>query len=161
VDFYDEGALLWLDADTLIREKTDGKKSLDDFCRAFHGGQDGPPDVKPYTFDDVVQTLNHVVEHDWKGFLEQRLTATSPEPPLDGVKRAGWKLVYRDKPGELLKARDGEAKTVDLTTALGLLLKDDGTVIDVVSGKAADRAGVGPSMKLVAVNGRRWSAERL
>jgi predicted metalloprotease with PDZ domain len=161
VDFYDEGALLWLDADTLIREKTDGKKSLDDFCRAFHGGQDGPPDVKPYTFDDVVQTLNHVVEHDWKGFLEQRLTAKSPEPPLDGLKRAGWKLVYRDKPGELLKARDGEAKTVDLTTALGLLLKDDGTVIDVVSGKAADRAGVGPSMKLVAVNGRRWSAERL
>jgi predicted metalloprotease with PDZ domain len=161
VDFYDEGALLWLDADTLIREKTGGKKSLDDFCRAFHGGHDGPPEVRPYTLDDVVQALNSVMEHDWMGFLERRLTATEPEPPLGGLTRAGWKVVYRDKPGELLKARDSQEKRVDLTTALGLLLKDDGTVIDVVPGKAADRAGVGPGMKVIAVNGRRWSAERL
>jgi predicted metalloprotease with PDZ domain len=161
VDFYDEGALLWLDADTLIREKTSGKKSLDDFCQAFHGGQDGPPKVRPYIVDEVVQTLNQVVEHDWKSFLELRLTATDPEPPLDGLTRAGWKLVYRSKRSELLKARDGEEKAVDLTTALGLLLKDDGMVVDVVPGKAADRAGLGPGMKLVAVNGRRWSAERL
>ncbi|HMF12760.1 MAG TPA: PDZ domain-containing protein, partial [Gemmataceae bacterium] len=161
VDFYDEGALLWLDADTLIREKTAGKKSLDDFCRAFHGGKSGPPEVKPYTFDDVVQTLTGVVEHDWKEFLEKRLTSTSPEPPLDGLTRGGWKLVYRDKPGDLLKARDAEEKSVDLTTALGLLLKDDGTVIDVVPGKSAERAGVGPGMKLVGVNGRRLSTERM
>ncbi|HMF11161.1 MAG TPA: PDZ domain-containing protein, partial [Gemmataceae bacterium] len=161
VDFYDEGALLWLDADTLIREKTGGKKSLDDFCRAFHGGQSGPPTVKPYTFDDVVQTLNEVAAHDWKQFLEKRLTETSPEPPLDGLARGGWKVIYRDKRGDLLKAQDGEEKSVDLTTALGLLLKDDGTVIDVVPGKAADRAGVSPGTKIVAVNGRRLTAERL
>jgi predicted metalloprotease with PDZ domain len=161
VDFYDEGALLWLDADTLIREKTAGKKSLDDFCRAFHGGKSGPPEVKPYTFDDVVQALNGVVEHDWKEFLEKRVRSISPEPPLDGIERGGWKVVYRDKPGDLLKARDGEEKSIDLTTALGLLLKDDGTVIDVVQGKAADKVGVGPGMKIVAVNGRRHSIERL
>jgi predicted metalloprotease with PDZ domain len=161
VDFYDEGALLWLDVDTLIREKTDGRKSLDDFCRAFHGGTSGPPEVKPYTFDDVVQTLNGVVAHDWKEFLQKRLTSTSPEPPLDGITRGGWKLVYRDKPGDLLKARDSEEKSLDLTTAVGLLLKDDGTVIDVVPDKAADKAGVGPGMKVVAVNGRRLSTERL
>jgi predicted metalloprotease with PDZ domain len=98
VDFYDEGALLWLDADTLIREKTSGKKSLDDFCRAFHGGQSGPPEVKPYTLDDIVQTLNDVVAHDWRGFLNERLTSTSPDPPLDGITRAGWKVVYRTNP---------------------------------------------------------------
>jgi predicted metalloprotease with PDZ domain len=161
VDFYDEGALLWLDADTLIREKSGGKKSLDDFCRMFHGGQDGPPEVKPYTFDDVVQTLNRVVEYDWKAFLDKRLTSTGAEPPLDGVTRSGWKVVYRDQRGELFKALEGEEKSVNLTTALGLLLKDDGTVVDIVPGKAADKAGVGPGMKLVAVNGRRWSAERL
>jgi predicted metalloprotease with PDZ domain len=161
VDFYDEGALLWLDADTLIREKTSGKKSLDDFCRAFHGGHDGPPEVKPYTLDDIVQTLNGVVEHDWKEFLDQRLTTTDAEPPLDGLTRAGWKVVYGDQRGELFKARDGEEKTVDLTAAVGLLLKDDGAVVDVVPGKAADQAGVGPGMKVMAINGRRWSAERL
>jgi predicted metalloprotease with PDZ domain len=161
VDFYDEGALLWLDADTLIRAKTDGKKSLDDFCRAFHGGQNGAPEVKPYTFDDIVQTLNGVVPYDWKAFLERRLTSTAPEPPLDGISRGGWKVVYRDKPGTLLKARDSEDKSVDLTAAIGLLLKADGTVTDVVPEKAADRAGVGAGMKLVAVNGRRLSEERL
>jgi predicted metalloprotease with PDZ domain len=161
VDFYDEGALIWLDADTLIREKTGGKTSLDDFCRLFHGGQDGPPEVKPYTFDDIVQALNQVVEHDWRGFFEKRLTGTSAEPPLDGITRGGWKVVYRDQRGELFKALGGEEKTIDLTASIGLLLKDDGAVIDIVPGKAADRAGVGPGMKLVAVNGRRWSAERL
>jgi predicted metalloprotease with PDZ domain len=161
VDFYDEGALLWLDADTLIREKTGGKKSLDDFCRAFHGGQDGPPEVKPYTLDDIVQSLNDVVKHDWREFLEKRLSATEAEPPLGGLTRAGWKVVYRDKPGDLHKARDGEEKTVDVTAAIGILLKDDGTVVDVVPGKAADQARVGPGMKVMAINGRRWSAERL
>jgi predicted metalloprotease with PDZ domain len=161
VDFYDEGALLWLDVDTLIREKTGGKKSLDDFCRTFHGGTGGVPEVKPYTFEDVVKALNQVVEHDWGPFLERRLNSTSPEPPLDGLARAGWKVVYRDQPGELLKARDSANKTVDLVTAVGLLLKDDGTVVDVVPGKAADRAGVGPGMKLLAVNSRRWTADRL
>jgi predicted metalloprotease with PDZ domain len=161
VDFYDEGALLWLDADTLIREKTDGKKSLDDFCKAFYGGKDGPPEVKPYTFDDVVQTLNSVVEHDWKGFLTKRLRETSPEPPLDGVTRGGWKLVYKETATDLQRAREGEDKMMDLSTSLGLFLKDDGKVVDVVPGKAADKAGISAGMKLLAVNGRRWSAERL
>jgi predicted metalloprotease with PDZ domain len=161
VDFYDESALIWLDADTLIREKTGGKKSLDDFCRAFHGGKSGPPEVKPYTFEDVVQTLDGVVAHDWKGFLEKRIMATAPEPPLDGLARGGWKVVYRDSPTDLLKARDSDNKSVDLTSSIGLLVKDDGTVIDVLPGKAADKAGVGPGMKLLAVNGRRFSADRL
>jgi predicted metalloprotease with PDZ domain len=161
VDFYDEGALLWLNVDTLIRQKTGGKKSLDDFCRAFHGGKDGPPEVKPYTFDDLVKTLGGVVEHDWKAFLEKRLTRTRPEAPLNGLTRAGWKLAYRDKASDLLRAREGGEKTVELTSSIGLLLKEDGTVVDVVPGKAADRAGVGPGMKLLAVNRRRWSADRL
>jgi predicted metalloprotease with PDZ domain len=161
VDFYDEGALLWLDADTLIREKTGGKKSLDDFCKAFFGGPSGPPEVKPYAFDDVVKALNDVVEHDWKGFLTQRLTTTAPEPPLDGLTRSGWKLVYKPTAGDLFRATEGEDKEVNLVASIGLLLKEDGKVADVVPGKPADRAGIGPGMKLLAVNGRRWSTERL
>ena len=161
VDFYDEGALLWLDADTLIREKSGGKKSLDDFCRAFYGGKDGPPEVRPYDFDDIVAALNGVQEHDWKAFLERRLTSVDPEPPLDGLKRGGWKVVHRDKPSDLLKTSDGIQKQIDLTSSIGLLVKDDGTVIDAVPGKAADQAGIGPHMKLLAVNGRALSGDRL
>jgi len=161
VDFYDEGALLWLDADTLIREKTGGRKSLDDFCRAFHGGADGPPEVRPYEFEDVVKALNGVVAHDWKGFLERRLTATDAEPPLDGLTRGGWRVVYKPQRSELLKASDEEEKQTDLTASIGLLVKEDGKVVDVVPGKAADRAGVGPHVKVLAVNGRRLTADRL
>jgi len=161
IDFYDEGALLWLDVDTLIREKSGGKKSLDDFCRAFLGGKDGPPEVLPYTLDDLVRALNEVAAHDWKAFLDKRVTATGGEPPLDGLRRGGWKMVYRDTAGELFKNRDSEDKTITLTSSIGLLLNDDGQVVDVVPGKPADKAGIGPGMKLLAIRERRWSSERL
>jgi predicted metalloprotease with PDZ domain len=162
VDFYDEGALLWLDVDTLLREKSAGKKSLDDFCRAFFGGKDGPPEVKPYSFEDVVQTLNEVVPHDWKSFLERRLHATdADEPPLEGITRSGWKIVYRDKAGELHKARETDDKSINLAASIGLVLSEDGKVSDVIPGKPADSAGIGPGMKLIAVNKRRFSSDRL
>jgi predicted metalloprotease with PDZ domain len=117
--------------------------------------------VKPYSFDDVVKALNDVAAHDWKGFLTKRLTTTSPEPPLEGITRGGWKLLYKDTAGDLFRATEGENKTTDLSSSLGLWIKDDGKVSDVVPGKPADRAGISPGMKLLAVNGRRWSAERL
>ena len=36
-DYYPESDLIWLDADTKIRELSDGKKSLDDFAKLFYG----------------------------------------------------------------------------------------------------------------------------
>jgi predicted metalloprotease with PDZ domain len=158
VDFYDEGILLWLDIDTLIRQKSDGKLSLDDFCRRFHGGEGGAPRVKGFTLDELAADLNAVVPHDWKRLLIERVTATSAAAPLDGLKRGGWKLAYGAKRSGLHETREGDDKVIDLTASVGLLLKEDGTVGDVIPGKAAHRAGVGPGMKLIAVNGRRWSA---
>jgi predicted metalloprotease with PDZ domain len=160
VDFYDEGAILWLDVDTLIREKSDGKKSLDDFCRAFFGGKDGPPEVRPYSFDELIKALNDVAPYDWKAFFEKRVASTG-EPPLDGLTRGGWKVVHRDTPGEVWKAREAEDKTINLTSSIGLLLKEDGQIIDVIPESPADRAGIGPGMKLLGVNDRRWTSERL
>jgi predicted metalloprotease with PDZ domain len=161
VDFYDEGALLWLDVDTLIREKSGGKKSLDDFCLAFYGGKSGPPQLNPFTFDDLLKTLNNVAAHDWKSFFEKRVSATDTEAPLDGLTRSGWKVELQDKAGDLLKNRDSDEKTVSLTTSLGLLLKDEGQVVDLIPGKAADKAGLGPGMKVIGVNHRRFTPERL
>jgi predicted metalloprotease with PDZ domain len=160
VDFYDEGALLWLDVDTLLRSKSGGRKSVDDFCREFFGG-DGPPEVKTYTLEDIVQALDRVVAHSWKAHLQRRLRAMGADPPLDGLARSGWRLRYRSEPGEMFQARQDEDDSVDLSSSIGLLLQDDGTVADVVPNKAADRARIGPGMKLLAVNGRRWTAERL
>jgi predicted metalloprotease with PDZ domain len=161
VDFYDEGALLWLDVDTLIREKSGGKKTFDDFCRLFFGGKEGSIEVRPYTFDELVATLNQVMPHDWKGFLMERLTSTSAEPPVGGITRAGWKLGHKTTAGSLFKARETENKSITLMSSIGLRLRDDGTVTDVAAGSLADKAGIGPSMKLIAVNDRRWNSERL
>lgn len=161
VDFYNEGALLWLDADTLIREKSHGYKSLDDFCKTFYGGENGPPEVKPYSFDDIVAALNSVLPYDWKDFLERRLNTAGAEAPLDGLARGGWKLTYSDKRGELIKARDEENKNLDLHNSLGFIVKEDGLISDVLPGSPADKAGIGPGMKLLAVNDRRLKLERL
>jgi predicted metalloprotease with PDZ domain len=161
VDFYDEGALLWLDVDTLIREKTSGKKSMDNFCQIFFGGKGGMPDVKAYTFDDVVKALNEVVEHDWRKFLERRLHVVEDSAPLDGITRGGYKLVYSDKAGELYKAKESEDRILNLASSIGLLVNDDGKVVDVIPGTPADKAGVGPGMKIIGVNDRRFTSERM
>lgn len=161
VDFYDEGALIWLDADTLIREKTKGARSLDDFCKAFHGGGNGAPQVKAYTYEDVVKGLNGVVEHDWKGFLDRRLLAREDEPPLDGICRSGWKVTMKPEPNDVRSAVDSDGGSITLTSSVGLMLSKDGRVTDVVPGSAADKAGIGPSMKVVATNGRKFDGDRL
>jgi predicted metalloprotease with PDZ domain len=159
VDFYDEGALIWLEADTLIREQTKGRRSLDDFCRRFHGGQNGLPAVKPYTMDEIVLTLNDVAPYDWRGFLAQRIEAAPTPAPLGGLERGGWKLSYAEKPTELQSAYESGSNTVDLAASIGLFLSEKGDVIDVVPGSAAARAGLAPDMSVKAVNSRRFSPE--
>ena len=157
VDYYDEGELIWLEADVVIRQQTKGARSLDDFCRLFHGGQSGPPTVKPYTFDDVVNAMNTVAPFDWRGFFTARLTSTQPHAPLGGITGSGWRLVYTDEQGAYLKALEQASKVADLSFSLGLKLKEDGVIIDCVPGSVSANAGLGPGMKIIAVNGRRYS----
>jgi predicted metalloprotease with PDZ domain len=161
VDFYDEGALLWLDVDTIIREKSKGKRSLDNFCRAFFAGKGGAPAVAGYDFNDIVKMLNGVVEYDWKTFLERRVAVAEDAAPLDGISRGGWKLVFKDKPGDLFKARETDEGATNLASSIGLIVSDAGKIVDVIPGKPADKAGIGPGMKLLGVNDRRYTAERL
>ena len=158
VDFYPEGELIWLEADVLIREKTSGKKSLNDFCRKFHGEPSGAPAVKTYTFEDVVAGLNEVLPYDWKGFLLARLSSTAGAP-LGGITAGGWKLVYNETPSDAFKAGEADSKSTNLRASIGLVVKEDATVADVVPGLAAAQAGLGPGMKVVAVGGRKYSAD--
>lgn len=161
VDFYDEGVLLWLEVDTLIRQKSNGSRSIDDFCKRFHGGESGRPAVKPYMLDDVVADLNAVVPHDWKGLLTRRLRTVSDEAPLEGIVQSGWRLGYGDKPTSVQKSTEAVMKGADLASSIGLVIGAEGAVVDVIPGKAADKAGIGPGMKIVAVNARRFSPEIL
>lgn len=161
VDFYNEGLLIWLDVDTLIRERTKNSKSLDDFCKAFFGGAGGAPSVKTYTYEDVIKTLNDVVKNDWKAFLDRRVKAAETAAPLDGIERGGWRLALKPKRSDTQKAREGAAKAILLQSSIGLSANNEGKVIDVIAGTAADKAGVGPGMKIAGVNGRKFTPEYL
>ena len=169
VDFYPESALVWLEADALIRQKTGGKKSLDDFSRAFHGGPGGKPELKTYRFEDVVAALNAVAANDWAGFFRERILDVAPAPPFRGIEAAGWRVVYGHAKPDLVHAAEEESEIYDFQHSLGILVKGDGTsgdvsdgiIRDVVPGMPAAEAGVGPGMRLVAVNGRRYTVKGL
>ena len=104
LDYYDEDVLNWLWVDTIIRQQTQGKKSIDDFCHLFHGGPSGTPELKTYTFDDVVNALNQIAPYDWKGFWTERLQNHGPGAPLTGIERSGWKLVYDENRSDEVKS---------------------------------------------------------
>jgi len=157
LDYYPEGELIWLEVDAIIRQETHGQRSLNDFCKKFHGGESGPSKVVSYTIDDVVRGLNEVTPYDWAGLLRERVAATSTHAPLGGIERGGWKLVYNDKPNLFTAAEEKLAKFGDFAYSLGFTAGEDGKLDDVIVGSPAYRSGLGPGMKLVAVNGRKWS----
>ncbi len=159
VDFYDESLLIWLDADTTIRQLTKGKRSLDDFCQAFHGAPSTDPQVKPYTFEDVVAALNAVAPYDWTGFLKTRVYDLAPHAPMDGITHGGWKLVYTDKPTDFFKTT--ERGGVNASLSAGFVAGPKGEVFDVTPGTAAFAAGFVPGMEIVSINGRAFSGEGL
>ena len=162
VDFYDEGLLIWLEADTIIRKQTQGRKSLDDFCRGFHGGPSGPPQVKPYTLESLTETLNGMVAYDWKGFFDARINRTGTDlAPLGGIEAGGYRLAYVDRPSEAQRASEQVRQNTSVAFSIGLRLNPDGTIIDVLPEMAAAKAGIGPGMKVTAINDRKYSSEVL
>jgi predicted metalloprotease with PDZ domain len=160
-DFYDEGELLWLDVDTTIRALSKDKKSMNDFCKIFHGGASGEPALKPYDFDEVVSTLNEVAPNDWAAFLRARLDGLSTKTPLEALENSGWKLVYNEQPNEMSANEEILAHRADFTFTVGMIVSDDGAVVDVTHGGTAYDAGIAPGMKIVAVNGAQYSPENL
>ncbi len=170
-DYYGEMLLIWLDADSLIREKTSGAKSLDDFAKAFFGVKNGELGPLPYRFEDIVSALNSVVPHDWAGFLHQRLDSHAARAPLDGLARGGWKLVYADTPSDTAKADEAEGRFADFAYSLGFTVGSprggagapgsDGRISNVVWGGVAFQAGMAPGATLLAVNSRAYKAELL
>jgi len=160
-DYYSEGQLIWLDTDMLIRELSGGKKSLDDFAKAFFGINDGSTLPVTYTFDDVVKALSGVQRHDWATFLRARLDDTGEPAPLDGVARGGYKLVYTDTPSDFFKASEANRKNTDLTYSLGMTVARDGKLSAVQWDGPAFQKGLTIGAQIVAVNGTAFDADRL
>jgi len=147
--------------DMTIRSLTNGRRSLNDFCRAFYGGSSGHPELKPYTFDDLVAALNAVAPNDWRAFLNRRLTSTDPTPPLGGIETSGWRLVYNDHPNWYQSLRERTTKQTDASFTLGMWVKQDGTIADVVYQGPAYEAGLVPGMKITSIDGRKYAEDVL
>ena len=160
-DYYSEGQLVWLDADTLIRERSGGKRSLDDFARAFFGVDNGSYVPVTYTFDDVVKALNGVEPYDWAKFLHDRLEGHGPGAPLDGVTRGGYKLVYADTPTDYFKGSEARRKVTDLTYSLGFVVASDGRLTDVLWEGPGYKGGLTVGSQIIAVDGTTFDADRL
>ena len=160
-DYYMEGALVWLDVDTTIRQLSGERRSLDDFARSFFGVQDGSTTPLPYTFEDVVAALDAVQPHDWATFLRTRLDGHGPGAPLDGLARAGWKLVYRDAPTPFMKTNEERSKGTDLTYSLGLTIDKDGRLGKLLWDGPAFKAGLSGNTTLLAVNGTAYTPKLL
>lgn len=160
-DYYDEGTLIWLDADTKIRELSGGKTSLNEVAKAFFGVENGRIKALPYGFDDVVRALNTAAPQDWAAFLRQRLDTHAQPAPLEGLTRSGWKLVYTEQQSEYAKAAEATRKNRGFGYSLGFDLDKDGKLTHVQWGGPAFQAGLTPTVQLVAVNGHAYKPELL
>jgi predicted metalloprotease with PDZ domain len=157
-DYYKEGELIWLEVASIIRQRSNGQKSIDDFLRAFYGGPNNGPEVKPYTFDDLVAVLNQVARYDWAGYLHERLTSTSAEPPLGGIIADGWKLEFS---GQRQIGGRSSRRAPQFLYSLGLAISPDGNVSDSIVDGPAYKAGITSGMKIVGVNGRVYEPQWL
>ena len=161
-DYYQEGELVWLDADTLIRKLTNDKKSLNDFTRVFlgKGGNTGPL-IVPYELPEIVADLNQIAPYDWAKFFHDRIVDINPRADLDGIERGGYKLVFTDKPtkGETALASSGSRRGagVNVWYSLGLRVTSDGTISDVRWNGPGDKAKLSPGQRIFAVNGLVFS----
>ena len=152
-DYYNEGALIWLEVDQVIRAGTAGRKGLDDFAKQFFGIRDGDWGVVPYEFEDVVAGLNAVYPHDWATFLKTRTEAPGQPAPLKGIEMAGYRLVWREEPNSFEKAVLDETKRLSLGYSLGITLSADGVISNPRWDSPAANAGLVTGTKVVAVGG--------
>lgn len=155
-DYYSEGMLIWLDVDSIIRERTGGKRSIDDFARAFFGVNPNDQGTNPYTFEDVVAGLNAVLPYDWSSYLSQRLNQTG-KAPLDWVQRGGYRLTYTDTPSDYFKSREKDVGQLDLTYTIGTSVGKGGVLSGVAWDSPLFNAGLHSGATILAVNGREYS----
>jgi predicted metalloprotease with PDZ domain len=155
-DYYSEGQLIWIDVDRIIRQQSGGKRSIDDFARAFFGVRDRDYGELTYTLDDIVATLNRVQPYDWRGYLQRRVYDIAAQPPLDGISQGGYRLIFTDQPTKWIKSAEKAGKNNDLTYSGGFVVGMDGKISSVLWDSAAFNAGITVGSELLAVNGRKF-----
>nr|NUR37848.1 peptidase M61 [Sphingomonas sp.] len=160
-DYYSEGELICIDVDRIIRQQSGGKRSIDDFAKAFFGVRDRDWGELTYTFDTVVETLNRVQPYDWRSYLQRKVYDIAAQPPLDGITQGGYKLIFTGEPTKWIKSAEKEGKNNNLTYSGGFVVGNDGKITSVLWDSAAFNAGLSIGSEVVAVNGRKFDADAL
>jgi predicted metalloprotease with PDZ domain len=161
VDFYEASEFLWLNVDAELRTGSSERVSLDDFMRRFYAGAGGEPALKPYVESDVYTALTAVAAGDWRRLIRRHLDSLGPGALLTGLESSGWKLSYSPQRNSYLETEQRRSKVTDRQWSIGLVIDDKDTIVDTVEDRAAARAGAGPGMKVIAVNGHQYSADVL
>jgi predicted metalloprotease with PDZ domain len=156
-DYYSEGMLIWLEVDAKLRALSGGRRSMNDFARAFFGVHPGDQGVATYNFDDVVATLNGIAPFDWASYLRERVESVRPRAPLDWIAAGGYRLVYRDAPSAYFRSRERDRKILDLTFSVGAVIGEGGRIGGVAWDSPMFDAGATSGATIVAVNGRQYS----
>ena len=159
LDYYNEMLLVWLEADMMIREQSHGRRSLDDFCNRFFGGDDRSVEVKSYTRPDILTALSAVAPLDWQRFFTKRIDDVAPQAPLNGLRRSGWQLTFDDTPNPFLEDVQRSSSLFNLSFSLGIWINRDGVIQDVLFGSPAFQGGISAGARLDSINGRSWSIE--
>ncbi len=160
-DYYNEGLMIWLEADAIIRRGTGGKRGLDDFAHSFFAGRDGEWAVSPYTRADLIAALGQVMPYDWAGFFIQRVDTVQPDLSKAGLELGGYRLAYGTTPGAAVRERESDGKLLDQSYGVGLTVKDDGTITAVIWESAAFRAGLRDGDRIMAINGLEYQRARM
>ncbi|MEA3031114.1 MAG: hypothetical protein QOG13_2439, partial [Sphingomonadales bacterium] len=160
-DYYSEGMLIWLEVDARLRQMSGGRRSLDDFARAFFGQRDGDLGISTYAFGDVVRTLNAIVPFDWATYLRARVEDIQAHAPLAWLAQSGYRLTYSDTPPAYFTSREKDRKILDLTYSIGVVIGENGAVSGVAWDSPLFNEGVTSGSTLVAVNGRQYSNDLL
>ncbi len=161
LDYYEEAALIWLEADLKLGELTGGERSLDDFCRRFAGPPGGAPALAPYGLDDMLAMLGEIAPYDWRSFFAERVDQVQAHAPMGGLTAAGWRLVYGAEPNLFMAGREKSRKAIDWSFSLGVKVKDDGELLEVVEDSPAFAAGLVAGEKILGVDDAKWSPEAL
>ena len=160
-DYYSEGELIWIDVDRIIRRQSGGRRSIDDFARAFFGVRDRDWGELTYTFDTIIATLNQVQPYDWRSYLQRKVYDLAAQPPLEGITQGGYRLAFTDEPTKWIKSAEKEGKNNNLTYSGGFVVGNDGKITSVLWDSAAFNAGLSIGSEVVAVNGRKFDADGL
>lgn len=160
-DYYTEGALIWLEIDQIIREKTGGKRSIDDFAKAFFGMNDGDYGQLTYEVDEIITKLNAIAPYDWAKFIDTRINTPGQPAPLMGIEKGGYRLTWKEEPNPFDKARFADAKVVNLTYSIGISLDKDGKVTSTQWDSPAFNAGIVSGSKVLAVNGNTYDGDAI